>query len=122
MGAWSLSTPRSDRMMMEYPSSTARAARSHNSSMARFSEPSPTRTSNRAGMVMVLMPSTSRALIFSSSALVTTGSFSLSWRQCSGVSSNRLRCRPTKLMVEVTSSSRIASRGGLVTCANICLK
>ena len=41
---------------------------------------------------------------------------------CSGVSSNRLRSLPRLVARLITISSRIGSIGGLVTCANSCLK
>jgi hypothetical protein len=43
-------------------------------------------------------------------------------RQDSGSESSRLRSGPIVDSIEVISSSRIASSGGLVTCANSCLK
>ena len=45
-----------------------------------------------------------------------------SWRACSGVSSSRLRSEPTPVDTLITIASRIGSIGGLVTCANSCLK
>ena len=43
-------------------------------------------------------------------------------RQLSGSGFSRLRSGPIVDSIDVTSSSRIASSGGLVTCANSCLK
>ena len=43
-------------------------------------------------------------------------------RHDSGRGSSRLPSGPIVDSIDVTSSSRIASSGGLVTCANTCLK
>ena len=59
---------------------------------------------------------------FSSSCERRIGVFIDSWRACSGVSSNRLRSEPTPEATLITIDSRIGSIGGLVTCANSCLK
>ena len=44
------------------------------------------------------------------------------WLQLSGSGASRLRSGPMVPASEVTSSSRMASRGGLVTWANSCWK
>ncbi len=46
----------------------------------------------------------------------------LIWRQASGAASSRLPSGPMVDAIDVTSSSRIASSGGLVTCAKSCAK
>ena len=60
--------------------------------------------------------------IFASSSLSMTGKGSATWRQCAGVAVSRFWSGPIAVPSEVTSSSRIASSGGLVTCANSWLK
>ncbi|MNW62835.1 hypothetical protein D3C74_409900 [compost metagenome] len=60
--------------------------------------------------------------IFASSSLSSTGKGRISLRACSGLSSRRFGSGPIAPPIDVTSSSRIASSGGLVTCANICVK
>ena len=64
--------------------------------------------------------STSRRV--SSSWLRRIGWSMTSWWACSGVSSSRLRSAPTPVPSDITIDSRIGSIGGLVTCANSCLK
>ena len=44
------------------------------------------------------------------------------WRQDSGSGTSRFRSGPTVDSIDVTSSSRIWSSGGLVTWAKSCLK
>ena len=122
MGACSASMSRSDRMMIVHPSATAADAASQRASMALFSAPGPSAGLKTEGNVADLAYPSSMARIFASSALVRTGRWSLSWRHCWGVSSNRLPSQPMNDSTEVTSSSRMASRGGLLTCANSCLK
>ena len=51
-----------------------------------------------------------------------TGYGSEIWRQEAGSGSSRLRSGPTVASSEVTSSSRMASRGGFVTCAKSWVK
>ena len=122
MGACSASILRSDRMMMVHPSATAADAASQRASMALFSAPGPSAGLKTDERVTDLAYASSMARIFASSALVRTGRWSLSWRHCWGVSSNRLPSQPKNDSTEVTSSSRIASRGGLLTWAKSCLK
>ncbi len=45
-----------------------------------------------------------------------------SWWACSGASASRLTSAPTPVCRLITTLSRIGSIGGLVTCANSCLK
>ena len=61
-------------------------------------------------------------LIFNRSVLVKIGLLTFRTLQFFGVSSRMLPSVPMYTVVEVTISSRIASMGGLVTCANSCLK
>ena len=60
--------------------------------------------------------------ILARSSLEITGNGSTTWRQEAGAGSSRLASGPMVPSSEVTSSSRIASSGGLVTCANSWLK
>ena len=60
--------------------------------------------------------------ILARSLSLSTGNGSTTWRQEAGDGSNRLRSGPVVLASEVTSSSRMASSGGLVTWANIWAK
>jgi hypothetical protein len=66
--------------------------------------------------------SRSMRTILASSSLSSTGNGSRSLRACAGVSESRFGSGPIAPPIDVTSSSRIASSGGLVTCANICVK
>ena len=65
-------------------------------------------------------PSSSLSLAIWS--LSTMGRSSAIWRHDSGFGSSRFPSPPAPVKTEVTSSSRIASRGGLVTWAKSCLK
>jgi len=58
----------------------------------------------------------------SSARLSRIGWSRISLWACSGVSSNRLRSEPRLVARLITISSRVESMGGLVTCANSCLK
>ena len=60
--------------------------------------------------------------IFIRSVLVRIGLLIRSTLQFSGFSSKRFPADPIYTVVEVTTSSRMESIGGLVTCANSCLK
>ena len=60
--------------------------------------------------------------ILARSSLEMTGNGSTTIRQDAGCGSSRLDSGPMVPASEVTSSSRIASSGGLVTCANSWLK
>jgi hypothetical protein len=52
----------------------------------------------------------------------STGNGSTTWRHDAGPGSSRFCSGPVVVLSEVTSSSRIASSGGLVTCANSWVK
>ena len=108
--------------MIEQPSSIAWDTCRRSPSSASFRAPSPASRSYNADSVAERNPSRSNPLILASSRSATMGDRNLNWRQCSGVSSNRFCSRPMKALKEVTSSSRMASRGGLVTWAKSCLK
>ena len=60
--------------------------------------------------------------ILARSSLEITGNGSTTWRHEAGVGSSRLDSGPMVPFSEVTSSSRIASSGGLVTWAKSCAK
>ena len=55
--------------------------------------------------------------ILARSSLEKTGNGRTTWRHDAGVGSSRLASGPIEPLSEVTSSSRIASSGGLVTWA-----
>ena len=61
-------------------------------------------------------------LIFIKSVHVKIGLLTFKILQFSAVSSRIFPSSPTYTAVEVTISSLMASIGGFVTCANICLK
>ena len=67
-------------------------------------------------------PSALMWTIFASSSLSMTGKPNLTCLTCSGPSVSRLPSGPIVVPRLVTSSSRIASSGGFVTCANSCVK
>ena len=58
----------------------------------------------------------------SSSTLRRMGCGMTSWWACSALSASRLRSEPTAVRMDMTTSSRIGSIGGLVTWAKSCLK
>ncbi len=60
--------------------------------------------------------------ILARSSFEITGNGSTTCRHEAGAGSRRLASGPMVPLSEVTSSSRIASSGGLVTCANSWLK
>ncbi len=67
-------------------------------------------------------PSSLMCRILLSSSLSMTGNGSTTWRQWPASGSRRLPSGPMMLDSDVTISSRIASSGGLVTCAKSCVK
>jgi len=69
-----------------------------------------------------MSPSRLMCRIFTSWSLSITGKCTTTCRQEAGPASSRLPSGPSVPLNEVTSSSRIASRGGFVTCANSWLK
>ena len=85
--------------------------------------PSPSSAGlNRIGTVTVRKYSRFKWRSFSSSSLVRMGVLSLICRQFSPRGSSKFCSEPIITSVPVTSSSRMASMGGLVTWANNCLK
>ena len=69
-----------------------------------------------------MSPSRLMCRILARSSLEMTGNGSTTWRHDAGAGSSRLASGPMVPLSEVTSSSRMASSGGLVTCANSWLK
>ena len=104
------------------PLSTYRAASSHSASSRGSIPLGPCST----GQVMSIVAA-------SNTSWETWRSFSSSWFRrigwsitrmcaCSGDSDSRLTSAPTPAWRLITTDSRIGSIGGLVTCANSCLK
>ena len=92
------------------------------SSSACSSPLAPSEASNNVGIVTERNWPCATWRSLASSSLVMMGvESSMRW-QLSGVGSSRLPSGPIVVMAEVTISSRIQSMGGLVTCANSCLK
>ena len=109
------------------PSATARSTSAKISSSRRSSAaPPPSTLYSPRTMIERKTPaslgSLSMRTIFASASLSITGNGSTSLRACSGRSSSRFGSGPMAPPIAVTSSSRIASSGGFVTCANICVK
>ena len=127
IGACSASESRSERIRKLTPSSIAAStSRKISPSLrSRPAPPSPTRYKPRTVREQK-MPrkdgSASTWMILASSSLSITGKSRINLRACSGAASRRLGSGPMAPAMDVTSSSRIASSGGLVTWANICLK
>ena len=69
-----------------------------------------------------MSPSALMWTILASWSLSMTGNGSTSWRACAGETESALPSGPMVLPSDVTSSSRIASSGGLVTWANSWVK
>ena len=126
IGAYTESLLRSLNTMMRAPSSMKSLTLLRMSSIAvrKPCAPSLTRykpfttTLRRCGMV----PSSSMWMILASSSLSIIGNGNANWRQLSALAANRLASGPRVEPTEVTTSSRMASSGGLVTWANNCLK
>src|SRR5262249_15827032 len=117
---------RCDRMMMLMPARTADSARAQSVSSASFNPLAPCSAGQVVSSVRDLKwtsPTSEMARIFSRSPLVRIGCRTSRRLRCEAPSrSNRFGRGPmidTRLM---TSSSRIGSIGGLVTCAKFCLK
>ena len=123
IGTRSGPTPRSDSTSTVAPlSSMARPASAHRASTASSSAPTGALRGKTAASVSAFSPGRSRAFTRANSRLDRIGRSNRRWRQCSGVSANRSFSDPRVVCRAVTSSSRMASRGGLVTCAKSCLK
>ena len=112
--------------MMRAPRAIASDTSTQISSIRRASPSPPASTSYRPRDRCVSKPgmSPSRLMwrILARSSLEKTGNGSTTWRHDAGVGSSRLASGPMLPESEVTSSSRIASSGGLVTCAKSWLK
>ena len=107
---------------MVAPASTAAEASSRTLCNASLRPTGPSLRLNKVLMVLLSKPVILQRLILSSSEAVSVGVSSLSIRACNAVSPKRLTSLPKSDSVLITTSSRIASMGGLVTCANNCLK
>ncbi len=125
-GAYTSSLLRSDNTRMRAPDEIAAEAssRTRSSATRRPSPPSATRYNplmtvhSRCGM----LPSSLMWMILARSSLSRIGNGNVNWRQLSGPGDRRFASGPTLVPTEVTTSSRMASSGGLVTCANNCWK
>ncbi len=111
---------------MLLPSAMALLAAARIASTPALRPAPPLDTSKSAGMVMLLNPCElappSRLRSFSSSSLRRTGVASSIWRAEAGVGSSRFPSGPMAVSTAMMISSRMASTGGFVTCANSCLK
>ncbi len=67
-------------------------------------------------------PSALMCTILASSSLSITGNGSTTWRACAGDAARAFPSGPMVVPSEVTSSSRMASSGGLVTWAKSWVK
>ena len=107
------------------PSATAASTSAKISSSRASSASPPPLTLYRPRMMVDRKPSDgslATCTILASWSLSITGNGRISLRACPGPSSSRLGSGPIAPPIAVTSSSRMASSGGLVTCANICVK
>ncbi len=69
-----------------------------------------------------MSPSALTCQILASSSLSITGRGRTTWRQEAGPGASRFSSGPSEPDNEVTISSRMASSGGFVTCANSSVK
>ena len=136
MGAQSAVELRSERTMTFAPSAMASETRRRTSSMALRSDSPPAavgapawpawRTSNSPSMAKALKPGVSpyslTYISLARSSRSMTGSGSKIWRHRPHRASSRFASGPIVAASDVTSSSRMASSGGFVTCANNWLK
>ena len=126
IGAKSFVTPRWDSTISRAPSSMASETCVQISFSLLLSPAPPADTLNVPLTVTDTnpgySPSSLMCTIRARSSLPSTGNGSVIVRQCAGVASSRFCSGPRALPSEVTSSSRIASSGGFVTCANSWLK
>ena len=106
------------------PSSTALSAASHRATRARSRETpsSVAEASKSIGSTRTGKSARAPLVSLARSSLVRMGCSSSSRRHCAGVSASRLPSPPRQLARVITSFSRMGSMGGLVTCANCCLK
>lgn len=77
---------------------------------------------NRIGSVIARKPGKRIWRSFANCSFDRIGFSIIIWWQLSGPGASKFRSGPMVVPVAVTISSRIASIGGLVTWANICLK
>ena len=82
----------------------------------------PSATGNSIGKVIERNPRAMMLRSLATSSLLRIGEGIVIWWQLSGSGRSRFPSGPMVLSIEVTSSSRMASRGGLVTWAKSCLK
>ena len=136
MGAHSAVALRSDRTMRLAPSAMASETRRRTSSMARRSASPPASvgspavpaspTSKSPSMAKALKPGVSPCSLtyisLARSSRSMTGRGSRIWRQAPWLAASRLASGPMVAESEVTSSSRMASSGGLVTWAKSWVK
>ena len=123
MGAHTPLESRSEMMTNCTPRFTAAETFSQISAIRARSESAPStgRYSPRTRRLRGT-PSSSRCTNWSSWSLSITGKFSWIWRVRVCCVESMLAMGPTAPAMDVTSSSRIASSGGLVTCAKDCTK
>ena len=126
IGAIRWSESRSDSTSVRAPAAIASDASRRTRSIADASASAPPSTSYSPERTLQAKPGRSPSSLMwmslASSSLSMTGYGSLRWRQDAGPGARRLRSGPMIRAMQVTSSSRIASSGGLVTCAKFCLK
>ena len=124
IGARSGRRARSDRIRMLTPSAERLVGLGAHALQRRAPCPSgPSATGHVMSSVCAAKIDESTWRSFSQLAVEAgSASASTSWCACSGVSSSRLRSEPTPVPTLITIASRIGSIGGLVTCANSCLK
>ena len=108
---------------MSKPAATASLARRHRSAIAA-SRPGPSLMASNSieSVVERKGDDGGRFRSFATCSLWMIGYLIVICRHDSGSGSSRLRSGPMVEAMSVTSSSRIASSGGFVTCANSCLK
>ncbi len=126
IGHRSLLESRSDSTMILAPLRIASETSDLISSSRRCRPSPPSATGNRPrttwGTKPGMSPSSLTWTSLARSSLSMIGEDSAIWRQLAGRGSSRLPSGPIELPRLVTSSSRIASSGGLVTCAKSCEK
>ena len=94
----------------------------HNASSARTRPRFPSAAGKSMGSVTDRNPWLVMWRSLAVSSLLRMGDGMVICWQLSGSGLSRFRSGPTVLSIEVTSSSRMASRGGFVTWAKSCLK
>jgi len=126
IGANTSSLFRSESTTIRTPSSMAVLISAQICASAERSPDSPSETRYRPLTTMLrkceYSPSSLMWMILAKWSLLITGNGKTNCRQCSAFASSRLPSGPTAVPIDVTTSSRIASNGGFVTCANNCWK